>query len=111
MRRHSPRVHELHRLSGDHMEAVLTFELENVESGWAGRFGALAITAVRDALEPTLPATDPALPDALIATHVQARASAPRGVGDRPVAAGRFAGPTDEAEPACRTRRRRHGAR
>jgi len=45
--------------------------VRKVESDWAARFGASAITAVRDALEPTLPATDPALPDALIATHVQ----------------------------------------
>jgi hypothetical protein len=43
----------------------------DVESDWAARFGASAIRAVRDALEPTLPAIDPALPDALIATYVQ----------------------------------------
>ncbi len=29
LRRYSPRVHELHRPSGDHLEAVLAFELEN----------------------------------------------------------------------------------
>jgi ribosomal-protein-alanine N-acetyltransferase len=29
LRRYAPRVHELNRLSGDHVEAVLAFELEN----------------------------------------------------------------------------------
>lgn len=45
--------------------------VRNVESDWTVRFGAAAIAAVRDALETTLPALDPALPDALIATYVR----------------------------------------
>jgi hypothetical protein len=45
--------------------------VRNVESDWTARFGASAMAAVRDVLESTLPATDPTLPDALIATYVQ----------------------------------------
>ncbi len=45
--------------------------VRNVESEWAARFGLSTIAAVRDALESTLPALDPNLPDALIATYVQ----------------------------------------
>jgi hypothetical protein len=43
----------------------------NVESDWTARFSASAIATVRNALESSLPAIDPALPDALIATYVR----------------------------------------
>ena len=41
-----------------------------IESDWARRYGSSALSTVRDTLERMLPALDPDLPDALIATHV-----------------------------------------
>ncbi|HTX10466.1 MAG TPA: hypothetical protein VME22_17715 [Solirubrobacteraceae bacterium] len=45
--------------------------VREVESDWAARFGVTAMAAVRDAVEATLPALDPTLPDAFIATYVR----------------------------------------
>jgi hypothetical protein len=45
--------------------------VRKVESDWASRYGSSALSTVRDSLERMLPALDPELPDALIATHVK----------------------------------------
>ena len=45
--------------------------VRKVESDWVSRYGSSALSAVRDTLERLLPALDPDLPDALIATHVK----------------------------------------
>jgi hypothetical protein len=58
-------------MTGQRARDAYAVLVRNVESDWAARFGASAIAAVRDALESTLAAIDPALPDALIATYVQ----------------------------------------
>lgn len=57
---------------GQRVRDRYTALVRTVESDWTERFGASAIAAVRAAVETTLPALDPALPDAFIATYIQA---------------------------------------
>jgi hypothetical protein len=58
-------------LAGQRARDTYAVLVPNIERDWGARFGAPAIAAVRDALEPTLLAIDPAIPDALIATSVK----------------------------------------
>lgn len=57
---------------GQRVRDRYTALVRNVESDWTERFGLSAIAAVRDTVETILPALDPTLPDAFIATYVQA---------------------------------------